>query len=364
MEYQEEEVQQLVQHSSGDNDVPPKQGKEQGRKQTAKLAPSVAAAPLAAVSLVALLFCFWFFFASTKTTSHDGLASVVNLEDNNSTGNGPAVDIKELQLENYRRGTALMINVHITHHGGTTFCGAVGHALNKTAPNFACLANRPNDDVSLNYLKHRPWSYYETAENIYQVRQHFHMISWEFRKHPIPALQETNWEDPNLFSVIIMRDPMSRMLAGSAYTRDNYPGIEENHDLEQWRKFANDSFYDNYALRVLAEDNTGNQGENTERWHLETAKKLVERFTVVLDIACLDDGMAALADMLNITLNVNTKKKKRTRTHAHPRERIGYDEVYEYLLRKFHLDIEMYEWSKAKALVNCSALPHQRYNYR
>ena len=149
---------------------------------------------------------------------------------------------------------------------------------------------------------------------------------------------------------------MTRMLAGSAYTRDNYPGIEENHDLEQWWRFANDSFYDNYALRALAEEFTGNQGENTDRRHLETAKKLVERFTIVLDIACLNDGMAALADMLNITLN--EKKKKRTRTHAHPRERIGYDEVYEYLLRKFHLDIEMYEWSKAKALVNCSALPH------
>eukprot|EP00978_Attheya_sp_CCMP212_P026817 scaffold88901_cov66-Attheya_sp.AAC.2 len=34
----------------------------------------------------------------------------------------------KLQIENYRRATGLMLNVHITHHGGTTFCGAIGHA--------------------------------------------------------------------------------------------------------------------------------------------------------------------------------------------------------------------------------------------
>jgi len=99
---------------------------------------------MAVVSLVALLFCFHF-FASTKT-SYDGLASLAKLEDN-STGNERAVDIKELQLENYRRGTALMLNVHVTHHGGTTFCDVMGRALHKTAPNFACQANRPKDDV-------------------------------------------------------------------------------------------------------------------------------------------------------------------------------------------------------------------------
>jgi len=40
--------------------------------------------------------------------------------------------------------------------------------------------------------------------------------------------------------------------------------------------------------------------------------------------------------------------------HQSAKERIPYPEVYEYLLEKNRLDIELYEWSKTLALVNCS----------
>ena len=44
------------------------------------------------------------------------------------------------QIENYRKGTALIINVHFTHHGGTYACHALGKAPGQTgSPSFACM---------------------------------------------------------------------------------------------------------------------------------------------------------------------------------------------------------------------------------
>jgi len=52
--------------------------------------------------------------------------------------------IKQKQIENYRNEKALMINVHATHHAGTTFCGLMGrHGINGgIAPGFVCMGDK------------------------------------------------------------------------------------------------------------------------------------------------------------------------------------------------------------------------------
>jgi hypothetical protein len=48
-------------------------------------------------------------------------------------------DVKQQQIANYIKGTAIIRNIHITHHAGTSVCGQMSK-LGPT-PGFACLGN-------------------------------------------------------------------------------------------------------------------------------------------------------------------------------------------------------------------------------
>ena len=278
------------------------------------------------------------------------------------------------QALNFRRGSGFLVNVHITHHGGTTFCNIIGHAANVTAPGFNCMYSeddaaemiQQDQDQSPQSLPVRPWTAAETAGNIALLRPHFDLVSWEFAhapdaSNPERPLSATAWEDPNLVSVIIMRDPIDRLLAGSGYVNRHFPK-EDLRTHEQWWEFArNDRVTNNYALRVLAGDGCC-AGEDTSIRHYRAAQKVVERFTFVLDIACLDEGLVALADVLGLALDPHqqrkSERKKRKAERGTARERIGHDneDVYDFLVRRNHYDIQLYEWSKTRSLVDCSSL--------
>lgn len=169
-------------------------------------------------------------------------------------------------------------------------------------------------------------------------------------------LEATNWEDNNLVSVIIMREPLSRLLAGDGYVKGKWPTLREpSTPIETWMEFAHDNkITNNYALTVLAGKGCCD-GNNTDPVHLQHAKKLVSRFTYVLDMECLNEGMQALADQLGIKTTI---ADNRAAKHHHPsaKDRIPYPEVYDFLRERNKLDIELYQWSKTISLVDCAAL--------
>jgi hypothetical protein len=277
-------------------------------------------------------------------------------------------DTARTQILHYRgiNGTALIVNVHITHHAGTTFCAAVGRAPHTLgAPSFACMGVRETDNVPTTvapYPSHRPWQRNETGPNIATVRQFFHMISWEFGWHnrPQPVLgRSTDWEHPQLVSVYISKHPLERMLAsGSAHFEKRYPGTRDGTANEtEWWRFAKDPWNNNYALRILSDSPACCDDENTTVSDLESAQALLRRFTFVLDVHCLDANLQALAAILGIELKESGHKKN---VHHKPlSERIPYPAVYDYLAQRNRRDIELYEWSKGLSLVNCEALePH------
>lgn len=206
-----------------------------------------------------------------------------------------------------------------------------------------------------------PWTAAETTPEVALIRPHFHMVSWEFHnapKDPQRQISATDWEHRNLISVIVMRDPINRLLAGSHYVSRNFPS-EKDRTLDQWWEFANTSrITDNFAMRVLA-GNGCCDGENTDVRYFNHAKALVERFTFVIDMACLDEGLIALADVLGLTTDFLAREKnfaRKRKSERSARERIGHDEVYDFLVRRNHYDIQLYEWSKTRSLVDCSTL--------
>jgi len=296
----------------------------------------------------------------------------------------------------YRQGHGLILNVHMIHHGGSTVCDAVGHALNVakggTTPSLDCwIARRNPDGVRLDYPHHNPWRSDETAANAETVRQYFHMITWQFDAPPRTPLTETQWEDAHLFSIMVMRDPMERMLAGGEYMTRYFPNVlHGNASVEELTQFSHSDRTENNVLRILAnehccpvqEDAVDSHNTNPfispilttpptpiDRTHLEAAKALLRRFSVIIDMECLSETLQLLAqNEWNITLGPMTmpatsepppsslSTKTTTTTAATPREIIGNDAIYEYLLQKNELDVELYQWSKSVSYLDCSQL--------
>jgi len=297
---------------------------------------------------------------TTKTTT---IPSFVGFDENDVT--------KQRQIENFRNGQGILLNFHITHHGGTTFCREIGRHLKR--PSFACLEPEPQDNVTMQDVpilvnNNQQWTYNNTGQNIDIVRRYFDMMAWEFEKpadKDEPQIPDTNWEHPKLVSVIVMRDPISRLLAGDALVKNKYPTLKSNGTLDQWWEFAQDDhFTDNYAMRILA-GYPCCQGNRTDPLFLGKAKSLVRRFTFVLDIECLDAGMYKLAKLLGFPMDkMYARSRSKNIQHAPSRERIGYPEVYEYLVKKNHLDIQLYNWAKNLALVNCSAWEQRKSERR
>lgn len=273
-----------------------------------------------------------------------------------------APDIASQQIANYRAGTGLIINLHITHHAGTSVCGIIGHAPSTDgAPSGFCNHPRDEDHVNMTvYPNYDPWEYNKTAENIRIVRQYFHMIGWEHSHAPKLPLSTTHWEDKNLVSIFVAREPISRLLAGDGWVQQNFPGVAHGDgDEDEWWRYANWTHNtNNFALSILAGHGCC-QGANTNRSHLQAAKALLKRFTFVLDLACLTEGLQEIANQLGIELEqrrlaeLKRELNHSNHTHASNQERIPYPAVYEYLLERNRLDIELYEWTKTISLVRC-----------
>ena len=116
-----------------------------------------------------------------------------------------------------------------------------------------------------------------------------------------------------------------------------------------------DNINDNYALRILS-DVTCCDGNSTDTKYLEMAKELVSRFTFVLDIACLGDGLDKLAEILGFPVSNSLKTPDKGHVHPPVDERFPFPRTYEYLKERLKLDIELYEWAKSIALVDCDVV--------
>jgi len=294
-----------------------------------------------------------------RHVDHRGLPSVARKVDarKKSAHEAAREAVRAAQIENYRGDAALMVHIHVTHHGGTTFCRTVGHALgdNRNTPGSACTYTERGRRID-------PWSTRrETKSNVRRLRKKFHMISWEYQDYPVRnvPLASTDWESPQIVSIVIMRDPMARMLTDSSYLRQTFGhGNEKIESLtaRDWHEYSRSAQTDNFALRILTGRWGCCSGADTDPEHLRMAQELLRRMTYVLDMACLDEGMARLSAELGITRNIQKDRRVRSHVGSSPEERIKDKEIYRYLVEKNRLDRKLYEWSKSLALVDCASV--------
>ena len=250
---------------------------------------------------------------------------------------------KLMQIQNYKTGQSIIVNFHITHHAGTTLCDwARGNG--PVAP-FACMGGNitpPDLGNSMSSLT-TPWYFNETDYWIRRVRPVFHFISWEHGRIRLRrSLNATNWEHPRLVSIIVMRNPMDRLLTevGAHYVKNGTP--------EEWWDYARHSETNNYALKAITTYEGCCNDKNTPGLFLETAKSYIQRFTFVMDMDCLDESLKVLSSILGLNDTVKPGKH-----HPSARERINNDTLYDYLVRRNTNDIELYKWAKERSLVKC-----------
>jgi len=239
--------------------------------------------------------------------------------------------------------------------------------------------------------KNMPWTKEETGPFVEAIRPYFHIISWEFSNHNKVhnygrSLDDPDWDHPNLVSVVVTRDPLSRLLAHGGHAHKNYEGFNRGPGAMSRKKWWDYAVYDNtfetdnLFLRIVNphqsiklsrhQKKTTNHVEivvnrTTEEvqelfptelteTHFEHGKAFLRNATVVLDIACLNEGLEALARLLQMELG--SQKHDHSKTYPPPKERIGYEDVYEYLVAKNEWDIALYEYSKTISLVRCDDL--------
>ena len=63
-----------------------------------------------------------------------------------------------------------------------------------------------------------------------------------------------------------------------------------------------------------------------------------------------------LADLLNIKIKIQESHHVRLSN----KERIGFEDVYEYILQKNRLDLELHKFAKNHSLVDCSRIKSEQ----
>jgi hypothetical protein len=183
-------------------------------------------------------------------------------------------DIKQRQIASYINNTGIILNVHITHHAGTSICNQMRQLGN--TPDFACMERGRNDDtywpqdaINKNQLFKKGQrnvgsriSYNDTGDWVSFWQQYFHYVSMEFGElHAFGSwgdyLHQTNWEYEGLVSMIVMRDPLERFLSRGKcgdFHGTLASGDPTNETQALYWEYANSDCADNYALRVLTEN--------------------------------------------------------------------------------------------------------------
>jgi hypothetical protein len=196
-----------------------------------------------------------------------------------------------------------------------------------------------------------PWRRKETDVWVTNVRPLFHYISWEYDiKKLLGSVNDTDWEDPRLVSIVVMRNPLERLLSdvGRHVLME-----KEKANTSEWWPYANTIGTDNYALRTIMSKEGCCQGANTSEDYVKMAKSYLSRFTFIIDQDCFDESLEALSSILNLR-SFDTKpypQKKRARLPA--KDRIKTVALYDYIVKRNTKDIELYEWARTQAMIKC-----------
>ena len=267
-----------------------------------------------------------------------------------------SAELKQQQAHNFavNNGT-VVVAVHITHSGGTTLCKKFAwHQLRPLPLVVDRMCNVPPAfipwEVSTAGQTTTPsaWLAFFTAwlPSTNFLSFEFSAPTWfrDFSTFPFGS--------PHVLSLIVLRHPIARLLSDpSKLAQLPEDVLRCNTSLPATSCGA--QHHNNFALRILSGVPYPNQIRSD---HLQHAKAVLDRFSVVLDIACYGDGLAALSSLLELPDDpnpVHTRESGGGDAHATIKSQIGND-AYRKLLEINKYDIELYEYyAKSISLHRC-----------
>merc|ERR1712226_1807391 len=87
--------------------------------------------------------------------------------------------------------------------------------------------------------KEQPWKHHDTGHHVGALLKYFRLVMQNYGDNlPSGPLSSTNWEHPQLVSVIIAMHPFERVLAGSVTVNKRFrPAETRSHG--DWWMYAN-----------------------------------------------------------------------------------------------------------------------------
>lgn len=213
----------------------------------------------------------------------------------------------------------LICHYHITHNAGTKLL----------------------DIVKKNNLS---WDWVDIPFHLTTKEAEKYLLSknkdWLEIETPLP--HNIPWESKNIIYTIILREPLSRAIAGDGFMNE-YPEIK-NGDYTRWIR-EKPQFVDNYTTRWLTNKWTGFQN-NTEppplsQKDFEMAKAILDKFHIVMILEDFPESARVLCDKLGWEhCDMGQARKRKS-----PKEIVNNDQLYKELRERNKWDIMLYDYA-------------------
>lgn len=224
---------------------------------------------------------------------------------------------REAALANWKSGKASLWGLHVTHQGSLT----IGEML----------ANNFQEATQNGKVKRRI-----REENLEPGRYYLRSLISELGLASSPMKEQVPCNSSKFVSFFVVRDPVSRIIEG-----DGTWTTTADHHVDSCNT-------DNYGLRKLIGKSFQHGGPFT-REDVEFAKRRLDSFDIVLDMATFDRSVGAMCQALGLTdCRLRQNEWKGIATQQEVLERVG-PETYKRWVERNAPELEVYEYGKQLA---------------
>jgi hypothetical protein len=288
--------------------------------------------------------------------------------------------LRKQRLEGFKNNESIVVNIHITHCGGTEFCLKVARQIFRTMPqygNWDSGANKFRDNmcnlfpsIRNSELEHvRDRAQMETLFTNYLPQVNF--VALELRESRPWFYKNFPFGSPKIVSTLIIRHPIARLLSdfkpipGDKDAKYKKAHLCDQHDYHAPKSAAMKlplgerlllppaedkmfNTYDNYAIRILG--NVVYPKPVSQEHYDYAVKHVINRVGMIIDIDCMGTAISSMAADLGLKDKLKIPLVDRA---AKPRDMCGNDTVYKMLEERNKFDLMLYEYAKSVSTYRC-----------